>query len=68
MIAWFGPVYERLALEGLSVITPTAESKKFAVRFPGLYRSLAWLDDRVSRLPPFSGWGDFYILTLRYIP
>jgi hypothetical protein len=55
-----------LAIEGLSIFAPPAESKNLALRHPRLYRALCWLDDRLSRLPPFSGWGDFFILTMRY--
>lgn len=68
VISWFGGDYDFLALEGLSVITPTAESKNFAKRFPRLYRALSWLDDRLSTRPPWWGWGDFFILSLRYNP
>lgn len=68
VIAWFGGSYEVLALDGLSVITPTAESKNLAKRFQGLYRGLAWLDDLLSPHWPWYGWGDFYILSLRYSP
>jgi len=57
-----------LSLEGLSVITPTAESKNIARNFPRVYGALAWLDDRLSVRAPWSGWGDFYILSLRYQP
>jgi len=68
VIAWFGADYDLLALEGLSVITPTAESKNLAKRFPGLYAALAWLDDRLAPYPPWRGWGDFYILSMHYHP
>lgn len=68
VIAWFGDEYDLLALEGLSVITPTAESKNLALRFPRIYRALSWLDDRLSPHPPWRGWGDFYMLSLRYKP
>jgi len=67
-IRWFGEDYELLALEGLSVLTPTAESKNFAKLFPRLYRALSWLDDRLSPRWPWLGWGDFYMLTMRYVP
>ena len=67
-IGWFGPDYRLLALEGLSVITPTAESKNLARRHPRLYHGLSWLDDRLSNRPPWRGWGDFYILSMRYDP
>jgi ubiquinone/menaquinone biosynthesis C-methylase UbiE len=66
VIRWFGDNFEVLALEGLSVLTPTAESKNFARRHPNLYRSLSWLDDRLSPYWPWNGWGDFYMLTMRY--
>jgi ubiquinone/menaquinone biosynthesis C-methylase UbiE len=66
VISWFGEDYDLLALEGLSVITPTAESKNLVKRFPRLYRVLSWLDDILSPRWPWYGWGDFYILTMRY--
>ena len=66
VIRWFGDNFEVLALEGLSVLTPTAESKNFARRHPRLYRSLSWLDDRLSPYWPWKGWGDFYMLTMKY--
>lgn len=67
-LAAFGPNYEPLAVEGLSVITPPAESVNLARRHPRLYRALAWLDDRLSTRPPWWGWGDFFILSVRYRP
>jgi ubiquinone/menaquinone biosynthesis C-methylase UbiE len=68
VLDWFGSSYDLIALEGLSVLTPTAESKNFARMFPRTYRSLAWLDDRLSPHWPWSGWGDFFMLSLRYDP
>lgn len=67
-LQWFGNDYDCLAIEGLSVITPTAESKNFAKRYPGLYRTLSWLDDRFASHKPWRGWGDFFIITMRYRP
>jgi ubiquinone/menaquinone biosynthesis C-methylase UbiE len=68
VIRWFGNDFELISLEGLSVITPTAESKNFARWYPRWYRALSWLDDRLSPHWPWYGWGDFYILTMRYKP
>ena len=65
-IRWFGEDFEPIALEGLSVLTPTAESKNFAKWHPRLYNVLSWLDDRLSPHWPWYAWGDFYILTIRY--
>lgn len=67
VIKWFGNDFELIAQEGLSVLTPTAESKNFAKGHPYLYRGLSWLDDRISSHWPWFGWGDFYILTMRYL-
>ena len=68
VLEWFGNDYDCLAIEGLSVITPTAESKNFAKRYGRLYRILCWLDDRLASRSPWRGWGDFFIITLRYRP
>jgi len=68
VLEWFGGDYDCLAIEGLSVITPTAESKNFAKRYPRLYRTLGWLDDRLALHSPWRGWGDFFIITMRYRP
>ena len=67
-LGWFGDDFECLALQGLSVLTPTAESKNFSRQFPRLYRTLSWFDDRVESLPPWRGWGDFFTIVLRYQP
>jgi len=66
-LRWFGNDFELLALEGLSVITPTAESKDFAKWHPRLYQLLSWLDDRLYAHRPWSGWGDFFMLTMKYM-
>jgi hypothetical protein len=66
VIDWFGNDYSQVGLQGLSVITPTAESKNLAKQFPRLYRILAWLDDQLSTRRPWREWGDFYILSLRF--
>jgi ubiquinone/menaquinone biosynthesis C-methylase UbiE len=63
-----GSSFSILSLEGLSVFAPPAESKNLAHRRPGLYRVLCGLDDRLARTAPFSGWGDFFILSLRFQP
>ncbi len=68
VIQWFGNHYRVLALQGLAVFTPTAESKNFAKRHPHLYHALAWLEDHLAHRPPWWGLGDFFTLTLRYCP
>jgi ubiquinone/menaquinone biosynthesis C-methylase UbiE len=68
VVAAFGDQYQLLVIEGLSIITPTAESKNLVKRYPNVYRALSWLDDRLSIRPPWWGWGDFFIVSLRYQP
>jgi ubiquinone/menaquinone biosynthesis C-methylase UbiE len=68
VLRWFGDEFDCLAIEGLSVLTPTAEARNFAKRYPRLYRTLSWLDDRVAFSYPWREWGDFFIVTLRYQP
>ncbi len=62
----FGPRFRRVAQEGLSVFTPPADNKTFAVNHPRLYRALTRLDDWSSVRWPFNGWGDFFILTMEF--
>jgi ubiquinone/menaquinone biosynthesis C-methylase UbiE len=66
--AAFGSDFQALRLQGLSVFTPPADHKEFATRHTRLYRWLVRLDDRFSDRFPFQGWGDFFILSLRYAP
>jgi ubiquinone/menaquinone biosynthesis C-methylase UbiE len=68
VLAAFGPDFQLLSLEGLSVFTPPADHKEFPARQPRLYQLLVWLDDRLANRFPFHSWGDFYILSLRYRP
>jgi ubiquinone/menaquinone biosynthesis C-methylase UbiE len=68
VLAAFGADYKLLAIEGLSVFAPPAESKNLAKKHPRLYGSLCWLDDRLAMRWPFYGWGDFFIISLRYAP
>lgn len=63
----FGPRFRALRLEGLSVFTPTADNKTFAMNHPRLFAALCRLDDALSPRWPFNGWGDFYILSLEFL-
>lgn len=66
VLAALGSNFRVLKLEGLSITTPPADRKDFAIRHPGLFRFLVGLDDLVAPFPPFNGWGDFFILTAEY--
>lgn len=62
-----GPRYRQVKLEGLSIVTPTADNKTFAVNHPRLFRWLTQLDDTIATRQPFCNWGDFTILTMEYL-
>lgn len=62
----FGPRFKLVKQEALSLLTPPADNKKFAHKWPKIYKLLARLDDKVSRWPVLRGWGDFFILSMRY--
>ena len=63
-----GPAFRRLALSGLSIVTPTADNDRFARRQPRLFHWLVGLDDWLSERPLFNRIGDFFILTAQYKP
>ena len=50
----------------LSVITPPATNKDFAVKRPRVFEILSRLDDRLANRWPFKYWGDFTVVTLRH--
>ncbi|MEM8858270.1 MAG: class I SAM-dependent methyltransferase [Chloroflexota bacterium] len=61
----FGPQFECVGLEGLSVVTPSADNKTFALNRPKLFRRLVTLDENISTTWPFNRMGDFFILTMK---
>lgn len=63
----FGPRFRQVKLEGLSVFTPTADNKTFAVNHKAIYHALVRLDDALANRRPFNGWGDFFILTMEFM-
>ncbi|HZD58635.1 MAG TPA: class I SAM-dependent methyltransferase [Anaerolineales bacterium] len=67
IIQAFGTKFQPIQLQGLSVFTPPADRKEFPTKFPRLYRFLVRMDENLADHPPFNHWGDFYILTLRYL-
>lgn len=61
----FGPQFEQIGLEGLSVVTPSADNKTFALKYPALFKKLVTIDEKISGIWPFNRVGDFFILTMR---
>lgn len=64
--AAFGTDFKLETVHGLSVFTPPATNKDFALKRPRLFGILSRIDDRLSHMWPFRNWGDFTIVSLRY--
>lgn len=62
--AW-GKDFQIMSVRALSVITPPATNKDFALKRPRLFDILGKLDDVLETRYPFKYWGDFTIITLR---
>lgn len=62
--AW-GTEFQLLPVRALSVITPPATNKDFALTRPRLFDFLCKVDDALEGRTPFKYWGDFTIVTLR---
>jgi ubiquinone/menaquinone biosynthesis C-methylase UbiE len=62
--AW-GDDFKLESVHALSVITPPATNKDFAIKRPGIFNFLSKLDDALESAYPFKYWGDFTIITLR---
>jgi ubiquinone/menaquinone biosynthesis C-methylase UbiE len=64
----WGSDFQLESVRALSVITPPATNKDFALKRPRLFEFLSSLDDALESRWPFKYWGDFIIVTLRYVP
>jgi ubiquinone/menaquinone biosynthesis C-methylase UbiE len=62
--AW-GEDFELVSVCALSVITPPATNKDFAIKRPRTFELLSRLDDVLASRYPFRYWGDFTMVTLR---
>jgi SAM-dependent methyltransferase len=61
--AW-GRDFQLESIEALSVITPPATNKDFALKRPRAFELLSKLDDALAPRWPFKYWGDFTIVSL----
>lgn len=62
--AW-GKEFQLMPVRALSVMTPPATNKDFALKRPRLFDILSRIDDALETRTPFKYWGDFTIVTLR---
>lgn len=63
--AW-GSGFQLESVRALSVITPPATNKDFALKRPRMFEFLSKLDDAVESKFPFKYWGDFTVVTLQH--
>lgn len=68
IIQAFGPQFQPVRLQGLSVFTPPADHKYFSRIHPRIYKILRIFEEHLADRPPFYQWGDFFILTMQYLP
>jgi ubiquinone/menaquinone biosynthesis C-methylase UbiE len=63
--AW-GEDFHLESVRALSVITPPATNKDFAIKRPRVFDFLSKIDDALETQFPFKHWGDFTVITLRH--
>lgn len=68
VIGSLGPDFEIVKLQGLAIFAPPADNDSFAKHHPRLYKALVAIDETLGQIPPFNGWGDFFILSARFRP
>ncbi|HAV76835.1 MAG TPA: hypothetical protein DCX53_05705 [Anaerolineae bacterium] len=61
----WGKDFQLESVRALSVITPPATNKDFALKRPRMFETLSKLDDALETKYPFKYWGDFTIVTLK---
>ncbi len=59
----FGAKYKMIHLQGLASISLPPYKEKFAINNPKLYKTLAAIDQKISRMPPFCYWADHYVIS-----
>jgi len=61
------PDFRVESLRSFSLFCPPMYMQGFSKRFPRLTENLMRLDEHLGRLPLLNTWGDFFILTARYM-
>ncbi len=62
-----GERFAQLSLGSLSLLAPPADRKDFALRNPAIYKTLVWLDDKLTPHRPFNQCGDFFMLSAIFL-
>ena len=64
----FGTDYRLVKLQGLASWSPPPYKDKFPLQFPGVYKMLTSVEEKLSGKFPFNSWADHFILTVQYLP
>jgi ubiquinone/menaquinone biosynthesis C-methylase UbiE len=64
----FGKDFKKLKLVGLNSIIPPPYMKNFPAKFPGIFNSLVYFDNKVTGIFPFNSWADHFILMMQFLP
>jgi ubiquinone/menaquinone biosynthesis C-methylase UbiE len=65
IVAWASSEYTSETIVGLNIFSPPPSSQRFRRAYPNLVALLERLDRTVDAIPPFSQWGDHFVLVLR---
>ncbi|MDQ3072506.1 MAG: methyltransferase domain-containing protein [Bacteroidota bacterium] len=68
VIKYFGSDFEMLKLESLGCLVPPPYMENFPARLPRLFRSLRKWEEKIAHYRTFRNWGDYFILTMQYLP
>jgi ubiquinone/menaquinone biosynthesis C-methylase UbiE len=63
-----GPEFKLIELQGLASFSPPPYMENFTKKYPGIYKCLTRLDEKLSHSFPFNRWADHFILTAQFNP
>lgn len=64
----FSPEFKKVSLQSISLFSPPSFMDYFPSRYPKLFSFLINLDNRFSTSFPFNSYGDYFVITLQYLP
>jgi ubiquinone/menaquinone biosynthesis C-methylase UbiE len=64
----FGKNFKNISLRSISLFSPPSFMDFFPRKYPKMFEFLVKLDNRLTSSFPFNNFGDFFIITLQYIP
>jgi len=58
--------FSKVSLTGLASFLPPPYMENFPRKFPYIFKLLQKMDNVMRKIPPFTSWGDYFILTMNY--